>query len=348
MGMPEMEGATAAHGTPHEAPATLPDVVFLGAGAFGVPVLRMLADAGRVALVVSQPDRVAGRGKQMTPTPISEFALARGLPLLRPEDCNAPDQCELIRSAATAAAQRAARDGRPQPGPVFVVIAFGQKLSPPLLSEVFAINLHGSLLPRWRGAAPIQRAMMEGDPVAGVSVISLAERMDAGMMYAEEPLAVGPSQTAGELHDALSALGPDLMAAVLHAWCRGTVQARSQDESLATRARKLSKLDAWVDLTMPADHVRARINGLNPWPGCGISVAGTPLIVRRCEPAPEAAPGAPGTLRMDGTLCCGSGAVRLLEVQAAGGRVLSFGAWSRGARLEGEPMVTSAPPAREP
>jgi methionyl-tRNA formyltransferase len=159
---------------------------------------------------------------------------------------------------------------------------------------------------------------------------------------------VGPSQTAGELHDALSALGPDLMAAVLHAWSRGTVQARSQDESLATRARRLSKMDAWVDLAMPADHVRARINGLNPWPGCGISVAGTPLIVRRCEPAPDAAPGAPGTLRMDGTLCCGSGAVRLLEVQAAGGRVLPFGAWSRGARLEGEPMVTSAPPAREP
>ena len=99
-----MQGAPAPHGTPHELAATLPDVVFLGAGAFGVPVLRMLADAGRVALVVSQPDRVAGRGKQLTPTPISEFALARGLPLLRPEDCNAPDQCELIRSAATAAA----------------------------------------------------------------------------------------------------------------------------------------------------------------------------------------------------------------------------------------------------
>lgn len=324
-------------------PASLPDVVFLGAGAFGLPVLRMLADAGRVALVVSQPDRAAGRGKQLTPTPVSEFALARGLPLLRPEDCNEPVQRDLVRGAAIAASERAANDGRPQPGPAYVVIAFGQKLSPPLLEDVFAINLHGSLLPRWRGAAPVQRALMEGDPVAGVSVIGLAERMDAGVVYAEEPLAIGAQQTAGELHDALSELGPDLIAAVLHSWRAGTVQSRVQDESKATRARKLGRADAWVDLSMPAARVRARINGLNPWPGCAISVAGNPLVVRRCvevDPAPGLAVGA---VDADGTLACGSGAVRLLEVQAPGGRVMGFGEWSRGARLACPAAVASAP-----
>jgi methionyl-tRNA formyltransferase len=326
-------------------PAALPDVVFLGAGAFGLPVLRMLADAGRVALVVSQPDRAAGRGKQLTPTPISEFALSRGLPLLRPDDCNEPEQRDLIRGAAIAAGDRAARDGRPQPGPAFVVIAFGQKLSPPLLEDVFAINLHGSLLPRWRGAAPVQRALMEGDPVAGVAVIGLAERMDAGVVYAEEPLAIGPQQTAGELHDALAELGPDLVAAVLHAWRSGEVHARAQDESKATRARKLSRLDAWVDLSMSATRVRARINGLNPWPGCAVSVAGHPLVVRRCVEVDPVEGLAPGAITADGTLACGAGAVRLLEVQAPGSRVMGFGEWSRGARLACPATVTSAPQA---
>ena len=325
-------------------PSALPEVVFLGAGAFGLPVLRMLADAGRVALVVSQPDRAAGRGKQLTPTPISEFALARGLPLLRPEDCNEPGQRDLVRNAAVAACDRAAHDGRPQPGPAFVVIAFGQKLSQPLLEDVFAINLHGSLLPRWRGAAPVQRALMDGDPVSGVAVIGLAERMDAGVVYAEEPLAIGPQQTAGELHDALSELGPDLVAAVLHSWRGGVVQARVQDESKATRARKLSRADAWVDLALPASLVRARINGLNPWPGCAISVAGQPLVVRRCVEVELPAGLAPGTAAADGTVACGTGAVRLLEVQAPGGRVMGFGEWARGARLACPAAVVSAAP----
>jgi methionyl-tRNA formyltransferase len=355
-----MQSRSAAPGNPSSnGTATLPDVVFFGSGAFGLPVLRMLAEAGRVALVVSQPDRVAGRGKQLTPTPVSEFALGHGLPLVRPEDCKSQTDSELIRTAAAAAVDRAARDGRAQPGVVFVVIAFGQKMSPELLSDVFSINLHGSLLPRWRGAAPIQRALMEGDPVAGVSVIALAERMDAGVVYAEEPLAIGPSQTSGELHDALSELGPDVIASVLHMWRRGDINARAQDETRATRARKLSKSDAWVDLSMDAFHVRARINGLNPWPGCAVEIDGAPMQIRRCEvvtavPEPtDSAMGtgttpSAGTLTPEGILTCGTGAVRILEVQAAGGRILSFAAWAHGARIIAPVQVTSAAPTAEP
>jgi methionyl-tRNA formyltransferase len=290
---------------------------------------------------------------------VSEFALGHGLPLVRPEDCNSQTDSELIRTAAAAAVDRAARDGRSQPGVVFVVIAFGQKMSPELLSDVFSINLHGSLLPRWRGAAPIQRALMEGDPVAGVSVIALAERMDAGVVYAEEPLAIGPSQTSGELHDALSELGPDVIASVLHMWRRGDINARAQDETRATRARKLSKSDAWVDLSMDAFHVRARINGLNPWPGCAVEIDGAPMQIRRCEvvtavPEPtDSAMGtgttpSAGTLTPEGILTCGTGAVRILEVQAAGGRILSFAAWAHGARIIAPVQVTSAAPTAEP
>jgi methionyl-tRNA formyltransferase len=283
--------------------------------------------------------------------------LGHGLPLVRPEDCNSHIDSELIRTAAAAAVDRAARDGRAQPGAVFVVIAFGQKMSTELLSDVFSINLHGSLLPRWRGAAPIQRALMEGDPVAGVSVIALAERMDAGVVYAEEPLAIGPSQTSGELHDALAELGPDVVASVLSMWRHGDINARAQDETRATRARKLSKSDAWVDLSMHAFHVRARINGLNPWPGCAVEIDGAPMQIRRCEVVAAVADlavtatdtGTPsaGTLTPDGILTCGTGAVRILEVQAAGGRILPFTAWAHGARIIAPVQVTSAPPTAE-
>jgi methionyl-tRNA formyltransferase len=330
----------------HRHGESLPDVVFLGAGAFGLPTLRMLADAGRVALVVSQPDRAAGRGKQLTPTPVSAFALERGLPLLRTPDCNAPGDRDAIRSAAMESAARAAAQGRPQPSPAMVVVAFGQKLSSELLRGLFAVNLHGSLLPRWRGAAPVQRALMEGDDVTGISVIALAERMDAGAVFAMEPYAIGAEQTAGELHDALADLGPAVMASVLAGWRHGHAEPRAQDESRATRARKLSRADAWVDLSMDAHRVRARVNGLNPWPGCAIAVDGAALAVRRCVEVTGNAPPV-GTLLPDGTLGCGRGAVRLLEVQAPGGTAMAFRDWARGARLAGEARVTSGSPAGE-
>ncbi|MFO0962954.1 MAG: methionyl-tRNA formyltransferase [Phycisphaerales bacterium] len=332
----------------------LPDVIFFGSGEFGVPVLRALAAKGRVAMVVSQPDREAGRGKVPTPTPVSACAAELGLELRRPADCNEPAALAELRAAAARAGERARAQGRAQPAPCFVVIAYGQKLSNALLEGIFAVNLHGSVLPRWRGAAPIQRALMEGDAQAGVTVISLAQRMDAGLVYAVRTLPVGPRQTAGELHDALSALGPEAVESVLAAWMAGTLRGAAQDESQATRARKLGRADAWVDLSMDGARVRARINGLNPWPGCAAQVEGRPLLLRRCEEVAGAgaggAMGAPeaGTLDPDGTLWCGRGAVRLLEVQAPGGRAMEFTAWARGIRLQSRATLRSAPVQEAP
>jgi methionyl-tRNA formyltransferase len=315
----------------------LPMVVFFGSGEFGVPVLRALADAGRVALVVSQPDREAGRGKQLTPTPVSAFALERGLPLVRPEDCNEPETLAAIRAAARHAAGDAAAAGRAQPGPAFVVIAYGQKLSNALLDAMFAVNLHGSVLPRWRGAAPIQRALMEGDAEAGVTVISLAERMDAGLVHAVRTLPVGARQTAGELHDALSALGPEAVDAVLRAWTAGTLRGMPQDESRATRARKLSRDDSWADCSQPARLVRARINGLAPWPGCMVQVDAHPLKVLRAEECGLVTPARdPGTVDESGVVACGDGfGVRLLDVQPPNGRAMDWAAWRNGRGLKG-------------
>ena len=199
-------------------------LVFLGAGAFGIPSLEHLAREHEIALVVTQPDRPAGRGKVMTPTPIAARAAELGLPVIKPADVNAPDVVAQVRGVGAAA---------------WIVIAFGQKLSRELVDGVFAINLHGSLLPAYRGAAPIQRAVMDGCAETGVSVISIAERMDAGLVYATRARAIGAAETADEVHDALALLGPEVLTSVLAAHAEGRAVGVGQDESRATRARKL-------------------------------------------------------------------------------------------------------------
>lgn len=343
-----MSGNVAGNPDARELGAPLPRVVFFGSGAFGLPVLRALHAARAVTLVVSQPDRPAGRGGALAPTPVSAWAIEHAVPLLRPEDCNAPEAREAVRHAAFSAA------GSGGHGACFVVIAYGQKMGQELLEGAFAINLHGSLLPRWRGAAPYQRALMEGDSTAGVTVIEVAERMDAGRMHAHAALEIGGETTAGELHDALGELGPGAVLPVLRAWMAsgGELAGIPQDEQRATRARKLGRADAWVDLTQPADAVRARINGLSPWPGCGVSVDGHALKVLRARVAPAsdsaAAPtsgvGSPGVLLPGGAVACGQGAVEFIEVQPPGGRAMSFAAWRAGRRVAPGARVESAPP----
>ncbi len=311
----------------------LPPLVYFGSGSFGLPVLQSLADSKCVRLVVSQPDKPAGRGGSLTPTPVSEFALKAGLPLLRPLDCNRPEIVREIRAALNG--QRVC----------FAVIAYGQKMGAELLDGAFAINLHGSLLPRWRGAAPYQRAVMHGDATAGVTVIGVAERMDAGEMYARAELPIGASMTSGELHDRLSELGPTVMLPVLKAWAVGHVESEPQNDALATRARKLSREEAWVDFAAEAHAVRARINGLSPWPGCAVRVGAHELKVLRsiCR-TPDGVLGTPGELLADGTVACGRGCVELLEVQPPGGKCMPFDAWRRGRNVTaGAHLVSGAP-----
>ncbi len=313
-------------------------IAFLGSGAFGLPTLEAIAAAHDVPLVVSQPDRPAGRGRRDTPTPISERVLAdreRGdgafasTTLLRTDDINGADARAVLDEVSPDA---------------LVVIAFGQKIGPAVLDGRFAVNLHASVLPRWRGAAPINRAMMAGDASTGVSVISLAERMDAGDVHAVRETVIDPAETAGELHDRLAALGPSAVLEVLERFGRGEIRAESQDESLATRAAKLGRADATVDFSMTPDLVRARIHGLVPWPGCEVVVESPVgekastidrLRLHRVEVASDAnvAGLASGTLDAAGLVACDGGAVRLLEVQAPGGRVLDWDSFQRGRAL---------------
>ncbi len=294
-------------------------IVFLGSGAFGLPTFERLAAEHELVLVVSQPARPAGRSRRPTPTPIAARAAELGRPVLTPERLDAAAVARITG----------------EPADAHVVIAYGHKIPPAVVDAAFSINLHASLLPRWRGAAPINHAMIAGDAETGVSVIGLAQRMDAGLVYATRTTPIDPRETAGELHDRLAAMGPDAVAEVLAARARGEADAlgRPQDEAAATRAPKLSKADGRLDLARPAVELRRRVHGLTPWPGCAIELGGITLKLLRVadEPAiPDAPVAPPGTLLADGTLATGQGRLRLLEVQPAGKRPMAWDDFRRG------------------
>jgi len=310
-------------------------IVFLGSGAFGVPTLEALVARHEVVLVVSQPDRPAGRGKVMTPTPIATCAAELGLRVIKPEDVNEAAMRDEIRALGAAA---------------WVVIAFGQKLSRELLDGVFAINLHGSLLPAYRGAAPIQRAVMDGCTESGVSVISLAERMDAGLVYATASRPIEPRSTSDEVHDQLSLLGPAVIEDVLARHAAGTLVGATQDESKATRAHKLSKSEATIDLAaVDASTARARINGLNLWPGCTVLIGDLAVkLIRVDVGAPTMDPGrGVGVFGPTGLITTRSGVIQVLEIQPMGKRTMPIAEFLSGrAKLVGS-LVRPMPPAAE-
>ena len=299
-------------------------IVFFGSGAFGLPTLEHLRAHHEVVQVISQPDRPAGRKRVLTPTPVAAAAIDAGLPLMRPACVNAADRCDDIRALEADA---------------WVVIAFGQKLGEALLADRFAINLHGSLLPRWRGAAPIHHAVMAGDDLTGVSVITLAAVMDAGAVLGTAARPIDSTDTTGILHDALAALGPDVVGDVLNAHEAGTLEPRLQADDEVTLAPKLSRADATLDLQAPADVVRRHINGLSPWPGCQVHIDS--VAVRLLRAGPSNATVGTGMVDAHGQLGCGDGAVALLQVQPAGGRPMPWSAFANGRRLQGEHGVQS-------
>lgn len=329
-------------------------IAFFGSGHFGLPTLTALHAQHEVLAVVSQPDKPAGRKRVLTATPVAAWAERAGLPVWKSADVNAPAFVARVAALELEAS---------------VVIAFGQKLCPELIAAMgkLAVNLHGSLLPGYRGAAPIQRAIINGETTAGVSVIALAQRMDAGEVYATASLPINPQETSGELHDRLAELGPAVIAGVLDDLQRGALTPHPQDHGQATRAPKLTKSDGTVSFDQPAAVVRAQINGLNPWPGCrvawrpGAALGGSdgsggggaarPLMIRRvvevvgdsseasgvqgsAGASGAALPGvAPGTV-LDGLgVACAGGAIRLLELQAPGTSVMDAATFARGRSL---------------
>lgn len=282
-------------------------LALFGSGAFGLPTFERLSGAHEIAQVITQPDRPAGRGRKLTPTPVGAWAESTGLSVLRTPDVSGTD-LDRVRAIRVDA---------------WVIIAFGQKLSPALLADRFAVNLHASLLPRWRGAAPINHAVLAGDAETGNSVITLADRMDAGLILGRTRRAIGPAETAGDLHERLAEDGPDVVEHVLAAHRAGTLEPETQNEALVTHAGKLEKArDGWVDFYGTAEECRRRINGLNPWPSVTVHHRGEPIKLLRAqvEPSESESNVAPGTVTdaTRGLIACGSGVLRVLEAQASG------------------------------
>jgi methionyl-tRNA formyltransferase len=296
-------------------------LAFFGSGEFGLPTLARLVECHDVALVVTQPDRPAGRNRHVSPTPIAAFAASHGLPTLKP---HAASDAQL--HAALAAARCDA----------IVVIAYGHKLPPGLLAGTVAINLHASLLPKFRGAAPINWAMIKGESQTGVSVIEVADRMDAGAILAQAATPIDPLETAGELHDRLAAMGPALVLEVLQRLSSGTVERIVQEEQLATKAPRLSRADATISFDQPARAVRCRVHGLTPWPGCFVRHGGRELKLVRVRERDAVSAAPPGAVLEDHSIACATGRLELLEVQPPGGRVMSFDDYRRGHPLPAE------------
>jgi methionyl-tRNA formyltransferase len=254
----------------------------------------------------------------------------------KPEQVNHEPLCSHLRSLGAEA---------------WVVIAFGQKLSPQLLLDQKAMNLHASLLPRWRGAAPIHAAILAGDTETGNSVITLADRMDAGLVLAQSRRSIEASQTTEDLHEALSQDGPALIESCLqrsrHEWPFGSVQ----DASMVTLARKLSKDDGWIDFNEGAEVCRRRIHGLNPWPTVTVQFRGADFKILRAASKAGASNCAPGTLLDSGrgeVTCGGSSILTLVEVQSPGKRAMKWSEFAAGRQPAAGEVLTGGRPEAKP
>lgn len=300
-------------------------LVFMGTPDFAVPTLtELVGQDHEVAAVYTRAPAPGGRGLGLRPSPVQAAAERFGLEVRTPPTLRTPEAAEAFAALEAQAA---------------VVVAYGLILPRPVLEAcpLGCLNLHGSLLPRWRGAAPIQRAVMAGDRASGVMVMRMEAGLDTGPVGMAETVPIGPDMTSGDLHDALAPIGADLMGRAVAALGRGTLQFRAQDEAGVTYAHKIDKAECRIDWTRPATAVHDLIRGLSPFPGAFFEAdlgSGTERVkVLRSRLADGAGP--PGTLIAEPlTVACGSGAVALVEVQRAGKAPLGADAFRRGARLE--------------
>ena len=303
-------------------------LVFMGTPDFAVPSLTEIVGRGHdVVAVYTRPPRPAGRGMAERRSPVHEKAAAFALPVVTPKSLKDPAEQDAFAALGADAA---------------VVVAYGLILPQAALDAPRhgCFNLHASLLPRWRGAAPIQRAVMAGDKETGVMVMRMTAGLDTGAVCMAERLAIGPEDTASDLHDRLAVLGADLMVRALAALERGTLDCVAQGEDGVTYAAKIDKAEARIDFRQDATPVHNLIRGLSPFPGawCDMVIGGKAERVKALRSAVSDQSGAPGTLLDEPlTVACGTGAVRLLDLQRAGKKPMSAQAFLNG--LQGAPKI---------
>ncbi len=299
---------------------TMTRLVFMGSPEFAVPILRLLAGSYHVVGVVTQPDKPAGRGRKLTPPAVKLLAAELGLPLMQPARLRLPEAMDQLRLWSP---------------DLVVVAAFGQILRPDLLAlpALGCINVHASLLPRWRGAAPIQAAILAGDDQTGITIMKMDEGVDTGAVLAQQALPIGPDDTAGTLSGQLSALGAGLLLETLPGYLSGDLQPRPQANEGTTYAPMLKKEDGLLDVSRPADELARRVRAFNPRPGAFLPWGAAILKVHRAHAGQGSA--SPGQRSVDHGLPAigtSSGLLILDEVQPAGKKSMDGRAFLAGAR----------------
>lgn len=299
-------------------------VVFAGTPEFAAQALAaILADGNEVVLVLTQPDRPAGRGMSLQASPVKQLALQHGLPVHQPSSLKSEEACQPIIEA------------RPD---VMVVAAYGLILPQAALDipRLGCLNIHASLLPRWRGAAPIQRAILAGDAKTGITIMRMEAGLDSGPMLLKESLPITAADTAGSLHDKLAKLGAGLVVEALRRLARDELSGEMQPAGGVTYAAKLEKAEAALDWRNAALALDRAVRAFNPFPGASAQVDGQTVKVWRAEPV--AATGEPGVVLSAGSdgivVACGEGALRLTALQKAGGKRLPVADFLRGFSLE--------------
>ena len=304
-------------------------IIFAGTPDFSVPSLEALLAAGQeVVAVYTQPDRPAGRGRKLTPSPVKAAALAQGLPVFQPP---------------TLRDEGAVADLRALAADLMVVVAYGLLLPQAVLDapRLGCVNVHASLLPRWRGAAPIQRALLAGDGESGVTIMRMAAGLDTGPLYLLRPLAIAPRETGGTLSDQLARLGAQALVEALPGIADGSLIPVPQDDDLANYAHKLSKAEAEVDWSRPAVEIDRLIRAFDPWPVAQTSLEGVSLRLWGSEltdliPPPAALPGQVLAAGKGGIeVATGAGVLRLTRLQPPGKRPMSAAEFLNARHLDG-------------
>ncbi len=302
-------------------------IIFTGTPEFAVPALKaLLSSPHQVCAVYTQPDRPAGRGQHRQTSPVKRLAQDRGIPVHQPKTLKTPEAVETLRTLQAE---------------LMVVAAYGLILPSAVLSvpRLGCINIHASLLPRWRGAAPIQRALLAGDTETGITIMHVDEGLDTGAMLHTVRCPIAANDTTGDLHDRLADLGAKALMEILPALEAGTRRAIPQEETLATYARKLEKQEATVDWHKPATILEREVRAFNPWPVAQTNLVGEPLRIWRATAQDETSDATPGTVLQASKrgidVATGEGILRILELQRPGKRRMSAADFVNAHAVEG-------------
>ncbi|MBS1962285.1 MAG: methionyl-tRNA formyltransferase [Bdellovibrionales bacterium] len=305
-------------------------IVFMGTPTFSVPALEKIHSAHEIVAVYTQPDRPVGRGLEVRQSPVKEKALSFGLPVYQPEKLSLPGEYEKLAEL------------KPD---VIVVVAYGQILRQNVLDlpRIACVNIHSSLLPRWRGAAPIHHAMLAGDTVTGVTTMKMVRELDAGDIYEQVETKIGEREFVGVLHDRLAVLGGDLILSTIEGLASGRIEGRAQDPTKVTYATKLTKEMEALDPKLAAAELDRRVRALNPWPGTSLFLAtaeGKPeerIKVRQTVPHPTLAATAGYLQERAGTLVLGTaqGALEIQRLQPEGKKEMDSSSFLNGLKGRG-------------